>query len=172
MRFSASTGCFYPEELTYQQLPEDIVAVPYEDFEAAMKRPEGTGLALAKGRLVVVPVVMRLPEARLRHKAVIAEAFRAAPAEGLLTSLGLRVDCDRIDKDNMTVLLGYSRRKGLKQVTLRLHDNSFATISVAELEVILHEIEEHGLGLYQRKWAREMAIDTAETVADVAAVIW
>lgn len=38
MRFSKLTGCFYPEDIDYTELPGDLINVPQEDFEAAMAR--------------------------------------------------------------------------------------------------------------------------------------
>lgn len=55
MRFAKSTGCFYPESEDYTDLPEDIIDVPHEDFEAAMSRAPGETLDVVDGRVVVMP---------------------------------------------------------------------------------------------------------------------
>lgn len=55
MRFSKSTGCFYPESEQYVELPADIIVVPQEDYDAAMSRGPGDTLDVVDGRVVVVP---------------------------------------------------------------------------------------------------------------------
>ena len=54
MRFSKSTGCFYPHDVEYIELPADLVAVSQEEFSAAMSRAPGDTLDLKNGRVVVV----------------------------------------------------------------------------------------------------------------------
>ena len=55
MRFSKSTGCFYPESERYAVLPDDLITVPQADYDAAMARTPGDTLDVANGRVVVVP---------------------------------------------------------------------------------------------------------------------
>lgn len=55
MRFAKSTGCFYPESINYTNLPDDIIDVPQEDFDAAMARNSGDTLDVVDGRVVIVP---------------------------------------------------------------------------------------------------------------------
>jgi len=55
MKFSKSTGCFYPEELQYQELPPDAVDVPVDDFDRSMGRAPGDTLDVIDGRVVVIP---------------------------------------------------------------------------------------------------------------------
>lgn len=56
MRFSKSTGCFYPEDVAYRELPADLIDVPQEDFHSAMARAPGDALDVVNGRVVVVPM--------------------------------------------------------------------------------------------------------------------
>lgn len=55
MRFSKSTGCFYPESEQYAVLPADIITVPQGDYEAAMARAPGDTLDVIGGRVAVIP---------------------------------------------------------------------------------------------------------------------
>jgi hypothetical protein len=56
MRFSKSTGCFYPEDVAYRALPADLIDVSQEDFLSAMARAPGDALDVVNGRVVVVPM--------------------------------------------------------------------------------------------------------------------
>ena len=38
MRFSKQTGCFYPEDIDYKELPPDLITVRQEDFQAEAHR--------------------------------------------------------------------------------------------------------------------------------------
>lgn len=55
MRFSKNTGCFYPNSIEYTELPADLINVPKEDFDCAMKRGPGDTLDIINGRVVVIP---------------------------------------------------------------------------------------------------------------------
>lgn len=55
MRFSKTTGCFYPEDIAYSDLPADLIDVPQEDFNTAMSRSPGDSLNVVNGRVVVTP---------------------------------------------------------------------------------------------------------------------
>lgn len=55
MRFSPTTGCFYPDDIQYQETPSDLIEVPQEDFDMAMARRPDETLGVADGRVVVVP---------------------------------------------------------------------------------------------------------------------
>ena len=55
MRFAKSTGCFYPKDVDYPELPVDIIDVPQEDFDAAMSRNPGDTLDVVDGRVVIIP---------------------------------------------------------------------------------------------------------------------
>lgn len=55
MKFSKSTGCFYPDDIEYTSIPSDLIDIPQEDFDAAMARSPGDALDVVNGRVVVVP---------------------------------------------------------------------------------------------------------------------
>ena len=55
MRFSQKTGCFYPEDIFYATLPDDLIVVSQEEFDAAMGRGPDDRLDVVHGRIVIVP---------------------------------------------------------------------------------------------------------------------
>ena len=82
MRFSKTTGCFYPEWGNYAELPEDIVTVPDEDVNVvAGKGPRDTVL-LENGRIVLVTESdeSKLQRAKAAKAVEIEEAIPGADA--------------------------------------------------------------------------------------------
>lgn len=58
MKFSKSTGNFYPSDFHYPNLPDDLIDVTDEDYAAAMSRPAGHAFDFVAGSLVIsAPVV-------------------------------------------------------------------------------------------------------------------
>lgn len=55
MKFSKSTGCFYPGNIKYSSLPADLADVPDSDYALAAQRAAGETLDLVNGRIVIVP---------------------------------------------------------------------------------------------------------------------
>lgn len=113
-----------------------------------------------------------IEELKQNQKRSIKEAFLLAPSQGMTCSLGHKVNSTREDKDNMKELLDYCTRLSIGSITIRLYDNSFISVTTADLISIINEIQEFGLGLYQRKWAKEAAIDAAATENEVTAITW
>lgn len=54
MKFSKKTGVFYPEDIGYEDYPNDLIDVPQEDFDSAMARNPGDTLDVVEGRVVVI----------------------------------------------------------------------------------------------------------------------
>ena len=57
MKFSKTTGCFYPDDIHYENPPADLIEVAQDDYTAAMNRAPGETLDVAKGKLVIVPAL-------------------------------------------------------------------------------------------------------------------
>jgi hypothetical protein len=53
IRYSYSTGNFYPDEIDYPSLPDDLIDVDEEDFTTAMGRPAGHAFQFVNGQLVI-----------------------------------------------------------------------------------------------------------------------
>lgn len=54
MKFSKKTGVFYPEDIGYEDYPNDLIDVQQEDFDSAMARNPGDTLDVVEGRVVVI----------------------------------------------------------------------------------------------------------------------
>lgn len=53
MRYSKTTGNFYPEEINYASLPDDIINVSHDDYAMAMNRAENESFDFVNNKLVV-----------------------------------------------------------------------------------------------------------------------
>jgi hypothetical protein len=53
MRYSQTTGCFYPDDINYSSMPPDLVTVKDEEYAAAMTRPTGYTIEVIGGTLSV-----------------------------------------------------------------------------------------------------------------------
>lgn len=106
MRFSKTTGCFYPEWGNYAELPEDIVTVPDEDVNVVAGKGPSDTVLLENGRIVLVAESdeSKLQRAKAAKAVEIEEAFQVAEAtpvsvngwqfKGGFTS-GLAIDAQR-----------------------------------------------------------------------------
>uniref|UniRef100_UPI00286EFDC2 hypothetical protein n=1 Tax=Limnohabitans sp. TaxID=1907725 RepID=UPI00286EFDC2 len=55
MKFSKTTGCFYPDDIQYPIPPADLIYLNLGEYNAAMSRPAGAVLDVQNGKLVIVP---------------------------------------------------------------------------------------------------------------------
>ena len=73
MRYSPSTGGFYPESIDYPNLPEDLVTITDEEHQAAMNKPAGATLSIVDGKLKIIlplpiPLETQISEAKIAAK--------------------------------------------------------------------------------------------------------
>lgn len=74
MKFSKSTGCFYPDEIDYITMPDDVIEVSMSDFSSAMARRPDENIQVSNGRITIVasaalknttPAVVTMRQAQL-----------------------------------------------------------------------------------------------------------
>lgn len=83
-RYSKQTGTFYPFDISYAELPGDVIEVSLEDYRNAMARPAGHSFDFVNGELVISPPPPPTKEQRIAANtaAVQAELDRQAQAKG------------------------------------------------------------------------------------------
>lgn len=87
MKYSPSSGCFYPEWGQYSILPTDLIDVTEEEFKTAISRPAGHILVVVDGRVTVAPPP---PLPRSEIESVVARMIREERSSRY--SGGVRVD--------------------------------------------------------------------------------
>lgn len=82
MKYSQTTGCFYPSWGAYDNLPTDLIDVTTEEFEVAIGRPLDHRIAVINGRVAIEPIP--LPSLQERQAAVweLIKAERLARNDG------------------------------------------------------------------------------------------
>lgn len=122
-----------------------------------------------------------IDQARQLKLIQIKSDFEAAlPVGQVDLSLGWAIDCRRSSKaedvSNMERLLKLCQSSGMADtdnVQIRGTDNLDHLTTVAGLrDVIIPEMYQYGLGLYQKKWTLEATIASASSVQDVLSVRW
>lgn len=90
MKFSKSTGCFYPDDIQYPNPPADLITVTTDEYSAAMTRAAGEALDVAKGKLVIIPAPVTSPADKLAKGVVAAlitiDQFHADTVQKLVGS--------------------------------------------------------------------------------------
>ena len=97
---------------------------------------------------------------KLAAKERIEKGFELAFEKGYTCSLGFKINCNRIDKDNMDGLARYMKKNNIPQTMFRIYDNSFVVLTAEELLMLVDELIGYGLYLYEHKWEKEYAIAT------------
>ncbi len=102
-------------------------------------------------------------------KAEIKKDWDAAGLTNTATSsLGFEIDADRVAKDNITSLIDL----GVEPITFRASDNSFHSVTLAELGIMKVEVIYSAFALYQKKWTLEAQIDAATTEEELTLINW
>ena len=82
MRYSKTTSCFYPEDIFYKDLPDDIETVERSEYDKAMARQPDERFEIVSGKCVISkipPVILTVEQqnaivTQQRQAAYVAEA--------------------------------------------------------------------------------------------------
>ena len=134
IRYSPSTGNFYPNDIDYgKNLPADAIDVPMDKYNAAMSRPAGASFAIdAKGNLTIIAAPVPL-------YADIANAHLAtvrATREAILNRLAGLGFAALAANDAPTVTAIAAARQGLLDITKAASVMSATTLDALKAAVL------------------------------------
>ena len=115
-----------------------------------------------------------LENAKYQKKNIIKSIFLGQPKSGYIVSSGFKMDCNRDDIDNLSLLLKRTIDSGDTTTTanIRDFDNQFHQVTIGELSDIINELVDYGLYLFNHKWEKEVEIEAAQTVEEVNDIVW
>lgn len=114
-KFSASAGVFYPPGIDFQSMPDDLIDVTDQEFQAAMSRQPDEILAVENGHVVVVPRALTIDQLKSAKMANLAAACREACEAGFThNALGAnhRYPTKPQDQANLTAVVTASLVNG------------------------------------------------------------
>jgi len=92
------------------------------------------------------------------------------------TILGIDVDCRRSnsknDKQNVEGLISNMSRKSKSTVDYVGYTEICPNVTQAQLTELVTEMEDHVLGLYEKKWMKQSEIKSATTIEEVKNINW
>lgn len=178
MKFSQTTNCFYPEDIQYANLPEDVIEVSNSDFQLAMNRQPGETLSVEEGRVVIVPMPaptpealrgMKLAEIRAQAEELINKAKAAASEEEVASWSKQEAEARALIQDAQTVtplLSAMAQARGLSREELAEKVVQKADAYAATTGVIL------GTSRALQDQAMQIDLTQPEAVEQLAAVVW
>jgi len=182
MRYSDSTGCFYPDELHYTTLPDDLIKVDDDFARKAINRPAGATLQVVKGVLtIVLPTDDEVLEmARTQQAAVLRAACAQAITAGFESSaLGQphTYPGTLTDQSNMTaaaIVAGTSGSDWSASLWCADADGTWKLVAHTAKQLTQVHADWHAaLQSNQTRYAKLQAqLQAAQTPDDVAAVTW
>lgn len=91
-KFSKSTGCFYPDDIKFSNIPSDAIPVSKEDFKLAMNRQIDESLDVTDGKLTIMPPQPpSIDQLRKDKLNAINNAFNDSLNQGFITSIGIKL---------------------------------------------------------------------------------
>lgn len=119
-----------------------------------------------------------LEMAKAAQVITITSAFDKEIESGhfMSTTLGIEVDCRRSstknDKQNVEGLISNISRNSKSTVDYVGYSEIKTGVTKAQLEVLVAEMEDHVLALYEKKWIKQSEIQLATTIEQVKAITW
>jgi hypothetical protein len=123
-----------------------------------------------------VTVPPSLAEAKTKKRREISTEFDTSLSSGRVqSSLGFAIDARRSgtknDADNLLGLLRFMKRNNVATVTITDADDvDHPGIDMGDVEILLEEITNHGVSLFEGKRLRVAALNAATTLAEVETV--
>lgn len=94
----------------------------------------------------------------------------------LSSTLGIEVDCRRSDKkndkQNVEGLISNMTRNSKATVNYVGYSEIKTGVTKTQLEELVAEMEDHVLGLYEKKWMKQSEIQSATTIQEVKSISW
>lgn len=90
-------------------------------------------------------------------------------------TINTKIDCRRIDLDNINNLILYLEEIGAPnsyEIQFRNFDNAFVVATFSQMKQVRFELIEYGLFLYQRKWQLEERVFNETDVMVVRQIDW
>ncbi len=126
----------------------------------------------------IAPAPPPLDEVKSAQKQAISQAFTDSltssatsyTTTGLATNI--TINARKTDLDNAMGLAQSLRDNSEASTQFRCFDNSFVTVTPADLDQIAKELRMVGRQAYEKKWTLQSQIDAATTADAVTAVVW
>jgi hypothetical protein len=154
MRYSQTLQNFYPDDIDYLVLPDDIINVKQADFDAAMLRESDDTLDVVNGQVIIVPKPpASLDELKQLKTTEITAALTDALDAGFTTTSGIKMDADI--SDVQILKSAYDLMILLNQKTLPIlvdYDNvPHVDMALKDILAIIIEVAVNYQTLYAKK---------------------
>lgn len=175
LRFSPSTGCFYPDDIAYATIPDDAIEATPEQFAAAMVRAPTETIAVIDGAVQVVPASgPSLEDARAAQIAAVNAAFtaRAAAPVTFTTAAGATARFDQTDqaRAHLSSCIDAGADEWTANVWLDADNTPVMPFAFADLQGLAAAIDAAHTPSYADFLALVAAIASADTIAAVQAI--
>lgn len=110
-------------------------------------------------------------------KSEIVQSFDKALSDGKFMSTVLEIEVDyrrganKNDMQNLQTLISYMKRNSISETVYKGYEED-KTCSVSDLEVLLTEMEDYGLYLYQKKWQLEQDAAVCNNKEELDKIVW
>lgn len=186
MKFAATTGSFYPDDIAYPDgaIPADAIEVSDADFQAAMARADGATLTVKNGALAIVAQSTSdaLAAAKTARSALMDAACASEIISGFVSSaLGASYTypSQQTDQINLAanVLSSILPNLAADWTTLQLCADaggawSYRAHTAEQIQQVGTDAKAAVMALLTKKGGLQAEIASATTVAAVNAVAW
>lgn len=149
-----------------------------ETCEITIDNPEGYKLTYKTMEEQLIDNDITIEDYKQYKTNLILSSFENEFENGhfMSASLGIEVDCRRSnsknDKQNVEGLISNMSRKSKTPINYVGYSEIKTGITKTQLETLVAEMEDHVLGLYEKKWVLQTQIENATTIDDLNNIIW
>ena len=173
--YSPSTGCFYPRDIAYAEIPADAIEATDDQFAAAMARGPDDTLVVVDGAVTVIPYTgPTLDQAKATQIAVLNAAFRNASTAPVAFTTAAGATANFPQTDLAKAYLGQCIAAGEKAWALNLWldatNKPVTPFSFADLQGLAAAMEAAEAPAYHELLTKIAAVNDATSVEAVQAV--
>lgn len=174
MRYSQTTGSFYPDNINYQALPEDIIIVTQADFNRAMARAPGETIALVNG--IIVIFAKPEPDLDTLKQIKIDELVIACQSEmdgGFITASGIKMDSNLAALQKIKLGYDFALIIGETAMSVVDFDNvEHAGLPINDVLTLMLETGGHYRDLYMKKQTLRSQAMAAANTTELNLITW
>ena len=142
MRFSETTGCFYPDDIAYGDVPQDAIPVSLEAYALAMARQSSEEITVVNGQVIVC-------EAQLSEDDQRSSLLAAASAERstqLITQFlladGMSIDIN-LENQMLVQAALIAVNSGRNTIDWRDTDNNWRTMTANQVRSMAAQVADY-----------------------------
>lgn len=170
-KFSYSQQAFYPDGLSYPELPDDVVPASSGDFEKHLNAPHNAIRRMTAKGLVIEKAVASIDDARKAKLASLWATYRAAraPVVAFTNAAGVKAEYPKTESAaaDLQAVIDAGEKKWKLGIWIGLHGNVIEPFTYADIVALRKAVDAPSYPTFHDLLFKAAVVINAESIDDI-----